>query len=207
MNLQTPAATKALGAIALLLIVVAGWMFVVGPKSEALAQVREQIQTSRDQNTLLQQQLVALREQAAGLDETRAVAEALADKFPATADQPGLFQQVTAAATAAGIPARDVTALTPTPPTVGAADPAAGVTPQAGTAELARQTVTVAVNGDYAQTQDLVENLESMDRAYLVGSIAVTAATEGGGFATTVTGDMFVMPPAKDPGPQLEPVS
>lgn len=204
MNLQSPGATKALGAIALLLLVLAGWMFVVGPKSEALAQVREQIQTSRDQNLLLGQQLLALRKQAEGLDETRAVADALADKFPATADQPGVFTEVTTAATAAGIPARDVTALTPTPPTVGAADPATGVTPQTGPAELARQTVTVTVNGDYAQTQDLLENLESMDRAYLVSSIAVTADAEGGGFATTVTGDMFVMPPAKDPGPQLD---
>lgn len=203
MNLATPSATKAVGAIALLLIAAAGWMLVIGPTNDALADVREQTQTARDQNDLLTLQLATLRKQAAELDRTRETAVALARKFPPTADQPGLFRQVTGSATAAGIPARDVTALTPTPPTVGAPDAGTGVQPQSGPADLARQTVTVSVTGGYAQTQDLLENLEEMPRAYLVSSVTLSSS-EGGGFTTTVTGDMFVMPPAEDPGPSLD---
>ena len=204
MNLATPAATKLVGALALLVIAAAGWMLVIGPQNDALAEVREQTQTARDQNDLLTLQLATLRKQAEQLDATRDTAEALAGKFPPTADQPGLFRQVTGAATAAGIPPRNVTALTPTPPTVGGVDPATGVQPQSGPAELARQTVTVSVTGGYAETQDLLENLEEMPRAYLVSSVTLSGGAEEGGFTTTITGDMFVMPPAQDPGPDLD---
>jgi Tfp pilus assembly protein PilO len=205
MNLRTPAATKALGAIALLLLVAAGWMFVVGPKSDALAQVREQIQISRDQNAGLEQQLLLLRKQVAELDETRQVADALAEKFPPTADQPGMFGEVTEAATEAGIPARDVTALTPTTPTVGGADATAGVTPQTSPADVARQTVTVSVEGSYAQTHNLLENLEEISRAYVINSVSLVMGENG--FTTTIIGEMFAMPPAKDPGPELDEAS
>lgn len=207
MNLGTPAATKVVGALALLLIAAAGWMFVIGPQNDALAEVREQTQTARDQNDLLTLQLATLRKQAGQLDTTRDTARALARKFPPTADQPGLFQQVTGAATAAGIRPRDVTALTPTPPTVGSADPAAGVQPESGPAQLARQTVTVSVTGGYTETQDLLENLEEMPRAYLVSAVTLSGDAEGGGFTTTITGDMFVMPPAEDPASQLDTAS
>lgn len=204
MNLSTPGATKVVGALALLLIAAAGWMLVIGPQNDALAQVREQTQTARDQNALLTIQLATLRKQASELDATRDTAQALARKFPPTADQPGLFRQVTGAATVAGIPPRDITALTPTPPTVGGVDPAAGVQPESGPAQLARQTVTVSVTGGYTETQDLLENLEEMPRAYLISSVTLSGGVEEGGFITTITGDMFVMPPAEDPGPQLD---
>lgn len=204
MNLATPAATKAVGSLSLMLIAAAGWMLAIGPQNDALAEVREQTQTARDQNGLLTLQLATLRKQAAELDATRDTARALARKFPPTADQPGLFQQVTGAATAAGIPPRDVTALTPTPPTVGAADPATGVQPGSGPAQLARQTVTVSVTGGYDETQELLENLEEMPRAYLVSAVTLSGGVESDGFTTTITGDMFVMPPAEDPGPQRD---
>lgn len=205
MNLRTPTATKVLGGLALLLIAAAGWLLALGPQTAALAEVRVQIQDARAQNGVLAQQLVALQEQAAHLGRTRATSRALAAKFPPTADQPGLFREVTRAATDAGIGPKDVTALTPTPPTVGAVDPASGVQLAAstGAADLARQTVTVSVEGDYAATQELLENLERMSRAYLVNSVTLGTGTSGGTFTTTITGDMFVMPPAEDPGPSV----
>lgn len=200
MNLRTPTATKMLGALALLVIAGAGWMFVVGPATSQLAAVREQTQAARDQNDLLALQLVKLKQQAVALDDTRAVADALAAKFPPTADQPGLFEQVNTAATGAGIGPQNVTALTPTPPTVGGADPSGAVqaVPQGG-GSLAQQSVTVSVEGDFAATQDLLENLEQMPRAYLISSITMGTGSTPGFYTTTITGSMFVMPPAPDP--------
>jgi hypothetical protein len=200
MNLRTPMATKVLGALALLVIAGAGWMFVVGPATSQLSDVREQTQAARDQNDLLTLQLLKLEQQAAALDETRAEAEALAEKFPPTADQPGLFEQVNDAATSAGIGPKQVTALTPTPPVVGGADAAGAVqaTPQTG-GGLAAQTVTVSLEGDFTATQRLLENLEELPRAYLVSSVTMSGGADNGGFTTTVTGTMFVMPPAPDP--------
>jgi Tfp pilus assembly protein PilO len=205
MNLRTPAASKIIGSLILLLIVVVGWLVVVAPETDELGAVRQQIVDAGDQNRLLAQELFTLRLQAKDLDSTRATADALAAKFPPTADQPGVFEQVTAAATAAGIGPKAITALTPTPPAIGEIDPLTGVQPAGeGDESLARQTVTLSVKGDYTATQDLLSNLEDIPRAFLIDSVTlttgeVTPGELGTSFTTTITGDMFVMPPAPDP--------
>jgi hypothetical protein len=200
-NLHTPAAAKAMGAASLLLITGAGWMFALGPQTSALAQVHEETEAAAAQNQVLAQQLRTLQDQAAHLEDTRRTAAALAARFPATADQPGLFAQVTSAASRAGIGPRDITALTPTPPVFGTTDPTGAVQPtNEGDQSLARQTVTVTVDGNAASTRRLLKNLETIPRAFLVNDVTVQAA-EAGSFTATITGDMFVMPPAVFPQP------
>ena len=198
MNIKTIGATKILGAIALLLIVGLGWQFVLSPKTEALSGVRLQITDTRDNNDLLELQLVRLKRQAADLDSVRATAGALSAMFPSTADQPRLFREVTEAAADAGIGPEGVTALSPTPPVVGG-DPAAGVAVDNSGLTLARQTVAVSVQGSYAETQRLLANLEQIPRAFLITSVSLSGSQETGDYATTITGDMFVMPPVVDP--------
>lgn len=200
MNLHTAAATKLLGSLALALVLTMGWLFVLSPQSSALGELQTQIANAKDQNDTLRLQLISLQRQAAGLDETKRTAHALAEKFPATADQPGLFRDVTAAAGKAGIAAKDVTALTPSPPALQGADGSSGVQlpDQAATGDLARQTVTVSVGATYDRTQRFLSQLESMPRAYLITSVTVTG-DDTGMFTSTITGDMFVMPPAPEP--------
>jgi len=211
MNLATPNATKLLGGLSLLVVAALGWTLVVGPETSTLAETRDQIVSTRDQNSVLAAQLASLEKQRSDLGSTRRAARELAVKFPPTADQPGLFEQVTQAAVAAGIGPKGVTTLAPTPPQLGATDPAAagtttGTTGAAtGTAAtspglLARQTVTVSVTGTYDQTQQLLSNLEQMQRAYLITAITLSGDATTGAYTTTVSGDMFVMPPVKDPG-------
>lgn len=198
MNLATPQATKLVGAFALLVIAAGGWLLALGPETTALSETRTAVVDAQDRNELLTQQLATLRTQEAELDQTRAAAAKLTAAFPATADQPGLFSQVTDAASAAGIGPKDVTALTPTPPTVGSTDPATGAEPTApapGTELLARQSVSLTVEGSFGRTRQFLANLESMPRAYLISSVSVGVGTEPGLFTTTVTGDMFVMAP------------
>jgi hypothetical protein len=200
MNVHTPGAAKVIGSLTLLGIVAVGWLFVVAPESDELSAVRVQIVDAGAQNQLLAQELFTLKRQADDLDGTRATAEALALKFPATADQPGVFEQVTAAASSAGIGAKDITALTPTPPAIGAVDPVTGVQPAGeGDESLARQMVTLTVEGDYIETQDLLANLEDIPRAFLINSVTLATGESATSFVTTITGDMFVMPPAPDP--------
>ncbi len=200
MNLRTPGANKIVGTLALLLVAGLAWLLVVGPETGTLSEARAEIQSTRDQNQVLATQLAALEAQREELGPTRKAAKQLAEKFPPTADQPGLFSAVTAAAESAGIGAKGVTTLAPTPPQVGGADAATGAVgaaPAAG-AGLAVQTVTVSITGGYDQTEQLLRNLEQMPRAYLI-----TGVTLGGGdagYTTTVTGEMYVMPPVADPG-------
>ena len=201
MKLNTPTGTKVAGGLVLLLLAGLGWMFVVGPETDKLAAARQAITDARDQNDVLRLQLVTLKKQAEQLDATRETAQALASKFPPTADQPGLFKAVTAAAVDAGIGAQGVTTLAPTPPTIGGVDPTTGVQLATPTgAQLARQTVSVSVEGTYDQTQRLLQNLEQIPRAYLVSSVTLGGGASEGAYTTTIVGDMFVMPPVADPG-------
>jgi hypothetical protein len=209
MNLRSPGGTKILGALALLVVAAIGWVLALGPQTSAITDVRTQTADATSQNDVLRQQLAVLRTQEEQLPRSRAAARDLSESFPATADQPGLFQAVAEAVSDAGIDADKLTALTPTPPVVGGVDPAAGValpteTPTTG---LATQLVTVTVEATYGQTSQLLANLEQMPRAYLITAISVASAAEiesgtggtgGAGdgvqFSTTITGDMFVMP-------------
>ncbi|MCW2773503.1 MAG: hypothetical protein JWN91_1829 [Nocardioides sp.] len=212
MDLSTPTATKIAGSLALLVVVGLGWTFVVGPETSALSEARDDVTAIRDQNSVLAGELAELERQRNSLAETRQTARKLAVKFPPTADQPGLFEEVTTAAIDAGIGAQGVTNLTPTPPVIGpaTATPDAAAQPDAAApadaapgAALARQTVTVAVTGTYAQTESLLENLENMPRAYLITTVSLTGDGVDGAYTTTITGDMFVMPPVQDPGKTL----
>jgi Tfp pilus assembly protein PilO len=199
----------------MVLVAASGWLLLLGPETAALSDVHSQTTSAAEQNDVLRLQLVELQMQEKELEQIREDAAALAVMFPATADQPGLFQAVTAAVTDAGIPTEGLTALTPTPPAVGAVDAATGVAlpDQAAVPGLARQTVTVAVVGTYEETRLLLGNLEQMPRAYLVTSLTVTAsstdetgAATGGEFTTTILGEMFVMPLADKHADAAEPV-
>jgi len=209
MNLRSPGGTKVVGALALVAVAALGWLMVVGPQTAALAEVRTQTADAVAQTEVLRQQLAVLKKQQEQLPHIRSASAALSNKFPATADQPGLFEAVSAAASDAGIPAENLTALTPTPPVIGSVDEAAGVAlpTEGAVGTLATQTVTVSVNSTYDQARTLLANLEQMPRAYLVTSLELTAV-EGAGFSTTITGEMFVMPVAEDPDVDtLAPVS
>ncbi|MGY2702110.1 MULTISPECIES: hypothetical protein [unclassified Nocardioides] len=212
MDLGTPAATKVVGVVGLLAVAGLGWMFAVGPETSKLADARAEVTTVQDQNAVLGTQLAGLVKQQEQLGDTRTTARMLAKKFPPTADQPGLFEIVTTAAVDAGIGAKGVTTLTPTPPIVDGADPSAPATSTStststttpATSQLARQTVTVSVTGTYDQTEQLLVNLEHMQRAYLVTSVTLAGDGTTGAFTTTITGEMFVMPPVKDPGKTVD---
>lgn len=199
MNVKSLGATKLLGIVGLILLVALGWQFVVGPKTAALADVRSAITETQDKNGVLAVQLVTLKKQAADINDIRATADALSAKFPSTADQPRLFREVTEAAAAAGIGPKGVTSLSPTPPTVGGGDPAQGVAVETLGGGIARQSVAVAVKGTYAETQRLMANLEQIPRAFLITSVSLTGGQSAEEFTTTITGDMFLMPPVVDP--------
>ena len=201
---KTPKATKLAGAGGLLVIAALGWVFVLSPQFSALGEVRLEMEETRSQNVVLAQQLAALEQQSHQLGDTRKTALSLAAQFPPTADLPGLFRSVTAAAVEAGIGARGVTTLAPTAPVMSGTDPATGLPLEEGLEPtLARQTVAVSVTGTYDQTQLLLGNLEQMTRAYRITSVTMAVGEGTGVFTTAITGDMFVMPPL--PGPDEVP--
>jgi Tfp pilus assembly protein PilO len=202
MKRQSVGTTKILGAVGLVLVAAAGWLVVLQPQSTELSGIRTQIDSTRSDNEASRVQLLKLEEQSKKLAGTRAAARALAARFPATADQPGLFRAVTAAAMQAGIPARQVTELTPQAPVAGTGAGAQlpGTQPSGSPkGELASQTVTISVEGRYDQLQRVLENFEDTPRSYLISSVVLGAGATPGAFTAAITGLMFMMPAAVDP--------
>ena len=201
MDLNTPTASKAVGGLSLLAIAGLSWVLVLGPETSTLAGTRLQVDSARQQNQVLAQQLSSLESQREKLGEMRRAARKLAEQFPPTADQPGLFREVTDAAVDAGIGPNGVTTLAPTAPVIGSADGAVTADPPAaGSGQLASQTVSVSITGTYEQTRQLLVNLEHMPRAYLITSVTLGGGGDTDSYTTTIAGEMFVMPPIEDPG-------
>lgn len=200
MDLATPKASKVVGGLGLLVVAALSWVLVIGPETSAVSGARLEVESTRQQNATLVQQLASLEKQRSQVTEARRSARDLAAKFPPTADQPGLFREVTDAAVRAGIGADGVTALAPTPPTIGGDPASSGVTAEAPGGTLARQVVAVSVKGSYDETLRLLQNLEDMPRAYLITTVSLTREGTKDDYTTSISGDMFVMPPVVDPG-------
>lgn len=223
MNLRSAQATVLLGTLALLVVVAGGWLVLVGPATGALGTTRTELVDTTDANRLLRTRLARLQAQRDDLGTVRDVAESLAVVAPPTADQPGFFALIDAAARAAGLRSDQVTTLSPTVPVAltapappageqeaapdGAAPATSATAATAATAaasaapapSLAVQSVTVAVEASYRQVRDLLAELERMERAFLVQSVALSGSEGEGGLVVTITGSTFVAPPVALP--------
>jgi Tfp pilus assembly protein PilO len=227
-NLRSASGTALIGTVALLLIAVLGWLLLIGPVTGKISETHDSTDAAVDSNQVLTSQVAALKRQADELPAMRRVAGELEQVFPATADQPGFFAAINAAASGAGIPLDKVTTLSPTAPalldsTGAPATSTAATAPAAETADtsgataappavdLAEQTVAVTVEGSYREIRDLLANLESMPRAFVVSSLSVTggsdssapagdpSASSPSGLTVSITGSTFVAPPIAYP--------
>jgi hypothetical protein len=208
MNLASARTNLVLGALVLLLTAAAGWLVLLGPTQGDIGAARQQLTDRTDANALLAVRLKALEKQAADLSEVHSTARELAAVFPPTADQPGFFALMDAAAAEAGIAPEQITTLSPTAPLAVGADPAAAPAPptEPVDAPLAVQAVTVTLTTSYDRARRLLGRLEEMDRAFLVQSVTVATEGSGGGNAAsggtttvTITGNTFVAPPVVRP--------
>ncbi|WP_309649322.1 hypothetical protein [Nocardioides sp.] len=205
MNLRSATATLLLGSLGLVLLLVAGWLLLLGPVTGQIGESREAVTDARDRNVTLSRQLTALQEQAADLSGTRAVAEELDRLFPPTADQPGLFTAVVGAARRAGYGPDDITTLSPSAPVPVldglAVDPTVVAEQQVdpATADLAVQVVTLSAEGTFDEARRLLQAIERLDRAFLVRTVSLTGSAEDAGFTVSLTGATFVAPPVVPP--------
>lgn len=135
MNLKSAPATVLVGSAGLVLLVLAGWLGLIGPALTSIGEVDTARADAQARYGTLRLQLVELRRQAEELPATGEHAAELDRIFPPTADQPGFFAQVTAAADRAGIPAGDVTTVSPDVPVLVSTDPDAPAGDPAALAE------------------------------------------------------------------------
>ncbi len=173
------------------------WFVVLSPRlAEAsdLAARADQMQTAN--LTMLNQYNRAL-DQAAQAPQAAADAQVLFAKMPQTAELPAVLDQITQAATSAGIDPSAVSTLTtgiPVPAKAAGDDPTAK---DATGVQLAQMQIGVTAEGTRPQVLAFLTNLQALDRALLVNSTQVSIVPEvdgGGGLQTVqVGGSMFAL--------------
>lgn len=204
MNLSKARLTALGGSLALLVLVLLGWFFVLSPQMSKAGEIKEQTASVEASNTKLMAQIKAAQEQEANLGEARSYAAALGARFPQTAAQADMFAQIKDAAARAGIPEKNVTALTPTVPQGGgpAGTATGGATvPQAGAAKgVATLQVSLTVSGTQPQLIKFLTMLESMPRSYLIDTLSVGPSGESAKMYTlSINGTMFALQAPIDP--------
>jgi hypothetical protein len=185
-----------LGVIA---VAAVAWFAVLSPRLATVSALQEQVTQMQTANLSLRNQYNQALDQAEAAPEAAAEAQVLFARMPQTAELPAILEQITAAATDAGIPANAVTTLTtgiPTP--VGER----GEAPAGTTAaiNLATMEIGVTAQGTRPQVLAFLDNLQALDRSLLVTSTIDSAITQvdgqGGGpdqESMQVGGRMFVL--------------
>ena len=220
MNLNRVKQTYLIGGVAVLVVALLSWFFLVSPRMAQAGEIGERRAVTEQQNAASEARIIGLTKQKEGLVDERVIANALAMKFPPTADQATLFRQVLVAAQKAGIPEKNITALGPAAPVLGGpstgaklpgggAEPAAdaggktdGGTKPAVAAKAAENMATMAISfnatGTYTQMIDMLKNLEDLPRSFLITQVNLSSG-EAGKFTIAIQGNMYVHREIPDP--------
>lgn len=194
-------------ALAVLAVAAIAWFAVLSPRLSTASLLREQATALQTANLSLRNQYNQALAQAEAAPEAAAEAQVLFARMPRTAELATILEQITDAATSAGISPNAVTTLTtgiPKPvtatPTGKAAGTADGTTPAPAGINLATMDIGVTAEGTREQVLAFLDNLQGLDRSLLVTSTidsAVTDTEEGSGGpeleSMQVGGQMFVL--------------
>lgn len=191
------------GATVALLVSVTYFFAFHRPRGDAMAQVRADVEQLRAQQTSLQREIAVLEELADRQDQLEVALERLEGLIPSQLAQPAILAELQQAAGGAGVELTSVAFGTPQPPEGGPTGDAAGTV-------LVQMPVTVTVEGPYAGVTEMLRRVETdLDRAVLVGTIALTEAEAGYPELTgTWAGQAYALLPADHPllvGPNAPP--
>lgn len=184
---------SALTAVAVVLVLVAGWFLLISPKRSEAADLTASAEQVTAENQTLQTQIATLQAQQKELPKWQAELAEIRTQLPPSPALPGLIRTLSDEADRAGV---ELVSLTPNTPITYGATSEAGLAGEA----LAGLDVQLQVSGGYFEIQQFVNNLERMERVMLV--LGLTMAEGGddtepsGTLAGTVTGRVFLVPPA-----------
>ncbi len=204
--LRNPVRLTQVGTILVLIVLtIVGWLLVLMPRwattedLEARAADLELGQLTltrreRDLNTLAQ-----------ALPATAASAQELFSAMPQTAELPALLNQLTSAATDAGIPAERIEVINTGIPESAVAQlettaegTAAGATADSATRpdiQLATMRIDMTVIGTGAELDRFITNMQNLERSFVIEDITVVAGglADEGQESLTIAGTMFVL--------------
>jgi Tfp pilus assembly protein PilO len=159
-------------AIAVILVLVAGWFLLVKPQSAKANNLHAQAASQQESNKLLVTQIAALEAEQRQLPQQQQELAKFATQVPSDASEPAVIRQLTATAAGAGV---DMISMTPGAATVVAASgttagAATVTTPSAATGTLVQLPLSIGFTGSYANVESFFQGLEKLPRALLVTS-------------------------------------
>lgn len=193
------------------LLLAATWLLAVQPVTASAAEDTAQAEQQRQQNDLLELEIVKLREQATHLEEYQAQLQSLRLQMPTTGDGASISRELQGLAAAAGVTILTVQPSVPEPFVAPAPAPDATQAPAAdapaegttdgtepaapsGVAGFYAVPITMSSVGSYDASVAFLRAVQSeASRLYLVSSItAVTQEAEGAnaGRPATAAGDI-----------------
>ena len=199
MKLTPALKLKLIGIVSLLAFLYLGFNFVVSPRLAQASDIDAQRETVTQANLVAEQKLQHLTRQVNALPAEREYLKTLVARFPLTAAQPLLFQQIRAAGDAAGIPERSISTVSLTLPLPAGAPVKDGSLALAGVLNV--QGMSLRVEGTHLQVIQFLRNLEMMPRSYLISSIGIglTGPPTVDAYSLKITGSMFVLSAPVDP--------
>lgn len=158
--------TVAIGVVAMILVIVAGWFLLIKPTSSKVSGLKKQAQQQQQDNDALQTEIAVLQSAKKKLPQDIAELNKLTQRVPQSVELPTLLRQMQQIATDSGVTLKGIT------PTQPSALPGAQGIDAVG--------ISIVVGGGYAEIEQLDSSLESLSRAFLVSGLALTSGGPSG---------------------------
>lgn len=175
------------GAVAALVALLAGWLFVVSPQRAKAADLNSQADQIGSANAALVTQIAQLKRDFANLPATQAQLRTYSARIPSTAAMSSLLRQLSAAATASHV---TLTTISPSSLTAMMPQGSSSSASAKSTSGLLASSINITLTGHYAAIEAFLTRIEGLQRAFLVTGLSLSKATSNGpsqpGSTTTV---------------------
>jgi Tfp pilus assembly protein PilO len=175
-------------AVAVLVIVAAGWFVAIAPQKHKAANVNSQATSQEQSNDGLRNRVTALTAQMSAVPSEEADVAAVAARIPADPELPSYVRALSTAASQTGVELVSISPGVPTTVVVPAATVAptpaasgsstAAATPSAAAAPASLQAISLGldVQGGYFQIQQFTAALQRLPRSTVVSTLSLVPA-------------------------------
>ena len=174
-------ATIAIGVIACLAVLLAGWFVLVNPVRSETSKVKADTTAQTESNDTLRLKIQAMRSIAKNLPAEQAELATLSQRVPDQVELPGLLRSIQAAAEQTGVQFNGITPSQPTP-----------LTDAPG---ISAVTINLDVAGGYAELEEFDSALEALKRTFLISGFTMTGQNDklnGTTISAGLTGQVLV---------------
>lgn len=220
MDLKTIKGVKLISFLALFLIVAAGAMLVAYPLFTSTQKYAQEYSTAESDMATAESRLADLQGVKNSIDQIIKIDEESARAFPSSANTPELVEDITRAATDAGLSINNISDLTTGVPTLAVsavagdvaaapvdaeasteeapaegADPEAAASPNApSTSTLAEMTITLSAEGSLNELIKFSQNLkDDKKRNMLISTYSIgKSGDENSSYNLTITGKTYI---------------